>query len=673
MQRVVLTVIFLALAIGARAQRCGFTDTLAIGAFGETDVTISIANYLNNDLANGNQGLCNVTLYFQHSYVYDLTVTLTSPVGQSVQLIGPINAQTRPPTNLARWFVDFASCDSTTVPDPGAPPVWNNNSPFNWNAFGVYTGIYHPATGCFADIDTGPINGDWTLTFNTERTGQQGRLIYVLLEFCDDRNSEGPCCFANAGDLRPEAPLEACEEIADFPLDLPPRYRQPRPSAEQYGYTYAIARNDSVLFLQDEPNLAGMPAGEYEVCGLSYRRGELDQLPLDGTFSIADLRQDFAAVQPTLCADLTNVCQRVTLRPIPDTTFLERRICDGGSVSVGNNTFTATDVYAVTLPGRAGCDSVVILDLEVVDELLETVDTTICAEGVFRIGTREFDLPGSYRDTILSVLGCDSIVVLNLDVAPPIVVDTAAAICAGETFFIGSEAFTTETTVSRTIVARNGCDSTVNLDLIVLDPVIMLEPVPAGLDCDTPNLTLDATNSNLAFTESIRWLDTLGNVLREDLTLAVDTAGVYILELVAGIRGTSCAVRDTVTLADFRFPINANGARPQVPGPFLSCGNPTLELRAEPAPVGPAYAYAWTAPPDGNIVGPTDGAGITIDAPGRYNLRISDPATGCLLDTFYLVELDTLQPRTNVTGNALLNCVRSEIDLLADTTQERLA
>lgn len=659
-------------------QRCGLSDTIDISAFGETEVVISIENYLNNDIANGNQGLCGLSLYFQHSYVYDLTVTLTSPSGQSVELIGPINAQARPSTNLARWFIDFLPCDSTAAPDPGAPGTWNNNFGFDWPAFGLFRGDYHPAAGCFEDFTAGPVNGDWTLTFNTQRAGQQGRLTYVLLEFCDDRNSEGPCCFANAGEIEPDPPFETCELGSDLPLDLPSRYRQPRPAADQYGYTYAIARNDSVLFVQDSPNLANLPAGSYEICGLSYRQGELGLLPLDGSLSFNELRQDFAGVNPTLCADLTPVCQLVTLYPIPDTTFLDRTICVGGSVPVGGMNFSTTDIHVVNLSGRAGCDSVVVLDLEVVTELRETVDTTICAESFYPLDGQQYDLPGTYVDTILSVLGCDSIVTLNLAVAPPIITDTLAAICVGDTFFIGTEPFVANVDTTIIIPAANGCDSTVNLNLAVLAPSIVFNPLPLGLDCAVPNITLDASGSNLAFTQSVRWLDMLGNVLTPDLSLTVDTAGTFIFELTVGTRGVSCTVRDTVVLADFRFRVATDLALTQVQcnGPeeqcaFISCRNPNLGIRATPAPAGPAYTYLWSAPPGGNIISATDGPEILVDAPGRYELTIVDPVTSCRLDTFYQVGLDTLLPLPDFNGNFLLNCERSNLQFVADTFQPR--
>ncbi|MEM9930067.1 MAG: hypothetical protein AAF840_09635, partial [Bacteroidota bacterium] len=495
----------------------------------------------------------------------------------------------------------------------------------------------------------------------------------------DDLHAEGPCCFANAGELQPIPNIEICEFTPDFPLGLPPRYRQPRPDAALYGYTYAIARNDSILYSQDNPNLGNLPAGSYEICGLSYQLGELGQLPLDGTLSFAALRTNLAAVRPLLCADLTPVCQRVNLYPIPDTTFISGQICQGGFFDVGPSRYTTTGIHPITLVGRAGCDSVVVLDLEVVSTLRATLDTTICAESTYPQNGNFYDTPGTYVDTVLSALGCDSIITLNLDVAAPIQFDTTLAICAGDFFEIGSEQFTTTTQTSRVITAQNGCDSTVNLDLIVLDPVVNLAPVVPELTCDNPTRILDASASTFAFLSRGVWLDTLDTELSFANTLTVDTGGVYIFELFHQTRGVTCTVRDTVVIEDLRLPVTADLALTQVQCSgtdqqcnFISCRNPSLGIRAtvgRPA----AYDYVWTAPPGGNIIGPTDGPEIEVDAPGIYQLSIEEPATGCRLDTFYAIGIDTITPSVGVTGNQLLNCAVSTLDLAADTNQTNLS
>jgi len=684
--KIVHLLLLCGLPLLAWGQRCGFTDTRPIGDQGMTNIMVNIEDYLNNDLANAGQGLCGVSVYFQHSYVYDFTLTVTSPAGQSVELIGPINNQTRPPTNLTRWFIDFDRCAEPFQPDPGASGVWNNNFPFNWSAFGTFRGDYHPANGCLEDFNTGPVNGDWTFSFNTERFGQSGRATYLLLEFCDDANAQGPCCFANAGELQPIPNLEFCEQTPNLPLGLPPRYRQPRPDAAQYDYTYVIARNDSILFTQDDPNLGMLQAGSYEICGLSYRTGELDQLNLDGSLDFDELRADFDAVTPAFCGDLTSVCQTVNLYPIPEPRDLNVTICEGSAYLIGGTNYFTSGTRQITLVGRAGCDSIVNLTLDVVTEIFADVDTTICAESVYVQGGNVYDMPGIFVDTVASFQGCDSIVTLNLSFAAPIIADTTVFICAGDTFRIGSEQFTTGQMVTRTILALNGCDSTVNLNLNVIDPMIVFAPHADGLSCDEPTIELNAAGSTFGFTNRGVWTDQDGTDLSFFRRYTVDSAGLYIYELTNAVENPNvgCTVKDSILIEDYRIDVTpdlaltrvqCNGAE-DVDCAFISCRNPTLGIQATTLPNGPAYDYRWTAPAGGNIVGPATGREIVVDAPGTYTLTIEDPATGCDIDTFYTIGIDTLTPITRISGNQLLNCDTTSLLLSADTLQpfrERLS
>ncbi|MEM6769182.1 MAG: hypothetical protein AAF597_01245, partial [Bacteroidota bacterium] len=431
-------------------------------------------------------------------------------------------------------------------------------------------------------------------------------------------------------------------------------------------------------FTQDEVDLGNLPAGDYEICGLSYRSGELGMLTLDGSISPDSLRTNFASINPTFCGDLTPVCQQVRLTPIPDTTFIARTVCIGGSVMVGPETYNTTDRHFTTLPGFAGCDSVVVLDLDVVDVLRETEDTTICAEAVYVQGSNVYDQPGTYIDTITSVLGCDSIVTLNLSFAPPIEKDTVTAICGGDTLWIGGEPFFETTVTSRVFTAANGCDSTVNIDLLVLDPAIRFGPYHQRLTCDLPNTFLNASGSDLAFTQDARWLDTLGNTLRTDFGVTADTGGVYIFQLTVGTRGATCVKRDTIVLPDIRFEVGLDLALTQVQCTgdleqcaIINCRNPAVGIEVLAGPPGPAYDYTWTVPPGGSTVGLPTGSEIVVDGPGIYSVIVEDPVTGCRRDTFLEVSLDTLRPRTMVTGNALLTCTTPEITLVADTFQTR--
>ena len=148
---------------------------------------------------------------------------------------------------------------------------------------------------------------------------------------------------------------------------------------------------------------------------------------------------------------------------------LEQMICLGQSYAVGDSMYTATGSYKDTLLTSNDCDSIVLLELTVSDVLLFEIDTTICEGDSININNVSFDNTGTYTDTLLSMAGCDSIVVLNLKVDASSIDTFELTICAGDsTNFGGSFYFETGNYVD-TLLNNWGCDSISVLNFTVLE------------------------------------------------------------------------------------------------------------------------------------------------------------------------------------------------------------
>ncbi|MEO1260654.1 MAG: gliding motility-associated C-terminal domain-containing protein [Bacteroidota bacterium] len=150
-------------------------------------------------------------------------------------------------------------------------------------------------------------------------------------------------------------------------------------------------------------------------------------------------------------------------------TELAQQICQGQSYSVGNEMFTTTGEYEVTLTALSGCDSVVMLNLEVLSVLETDLTESICEGQSYEVGTESFNVSGEYDVTLISSANCDSIVHLDLTVNPQPQTDVPASICEGETFEVGNESFDQTGQYEITLNTLAGCDSTVFLDLVVLE------------------------------------------------------------------------------------------------------------------------------------------------------------------------------------------------------------
>jgi hypothetical protein len=91
-------------------------------------------------------------------------------------------------------------------------------------------------------------------------------------------------------------------------------------------------------------------------------------------------------------------------------------ICSGDSVMMGNAFYTDAGTYYDSMQTAKGCDSVFILEL-IVNANYETWDTTaICSGDSIMIGSAFYSDAGTYYDSMQTVEGCDSILVIELNV-----------------------------------------------------------------------------------------------------------------------------------------------------------------------------------------------------------------------------------------------------------------
>jgi uncharacterized delta-60 repeat protein len=108
-------------------------------------------------------------------------------------------------------------------------------------------------------------------------------------------------------------------------------------------------------------------------------------------------------------------------------------ICEGESYVFNNHTYTAAGAYVDTLQTALGCDSVVILVLNVQPAGTFNNPQTICESGSYTIGMNTYTETGVYRDTLQNIAGCDSIVVTQLTKIPANLYSTQT-ICEGNSY-----------------------------------------------------------------------------------------------------------------------------------------------------------------------------------------------------------------------------------------------
>ncbi|MEI8203242.1 MAG: T9SS type A sorting domain-containing protein, partial [Bacteroidota bacterium] len=123
--------------------------------------------------------------------------------------------------------------------------------------------------------------------------------------------------------------------------------------------------------------------------------------------------------------------------------------------------------YYDTLTTSMGCDSIITTNLMVGTIQQDTINPIICQGETFTIGTHNYSISGTYIDTLATSLGCDSILTIHLTVQQKQQVSLNPTICVGDTFNVGIHYYTTTGAYTDTIVTAIGCDSIVQTNLIV--------------------------------------------------------------------------------------------------------------------------------------------------------------------------------------------------------------
>lgn len=659
MKRILL--IFCPLLLGVlteiEAQPCGLNDTLLISPDASPVFNYEVFNIFNDDLSNPDQGICGVEIDFLHQFVDNLELVLTSPTGQSVTLTGPNNDEQFSFTTSARWRITFVPCGAVAMPDDGYLPQWNNNQPNNYVVGGQYSGTYYPFLGCLEDFDTGTVNGTWTITAGNDPSPYFGAILGFRLLFCDDRGLD--CCFAAAGELTTETDILTC--VGDSSLILPaePIFNGTPLDSSEYGYTFVIGEDGTVIDYDSLPDLRTFPPGNYQVCGLSYQREDYDSFPLPGGLLMLDeLRDSLNGLEPPFCGEMTDTCVQVTILPQPIAASITATICEGDSLAVADTVIYDMGMYTVVLPSYAGCDSTVSIDLSVVANKQVTLEQIICEGDSFAVGDSTYTTMGTYIDTLQTSTGCDSIVTLNLTVLEPAIEDISVVICAGDVFMAGDSMLTEAGLYGIPFTAASGCDSLLRVDLMVLDLTPSITP-PDTLTCLQSTVLLDGGGSTGNAPLSYQWRNSAGQPLGMASTQTVSAPGWYFLEISGTLGATSCARTDSVlVIADIDSP-QADAGPPDA----LNCDDTSLTVGGSNTSTGSNFSYTWSSSTSDGFVGATNQANVPINAPATYQLIVTNTVNNCSDTSEVMITIDTLSPVADAGMDTTLTCIRTSVML----------
>ena len=481
-------------------SQCGVTDTVIAIADNEQamEFKLIVEGYANNDLSNPNQGVCGVTLKYNHTKRSELTIDLISPAGQKVGLVGPYV-----PNNslfgTIRWDISFVRCSDLAGPDVGKEEHFNSTNDWYSNQNG-YTGVYYPFDYCLEDFNSGPVNGTWTFVVHDHSHFYKGNLLGYTIEFCDGSSLECDLCEAYAGEFD-YTEYEYCEDDDNISIDISHNFDGKEPDAFNYNYEFIVAKDNVILKHSTNPDLNFKDPGEYTICGLSYHKN--DSL---GVINIIDNISQFNAVFDSIeyigspyCADITDTCIVVKINTV-DTVRIDSSICEGDTLYFqGEKLFSEGKYY---FKSNEDCDSAYLINLSLIklSAGIDASNTTLhCNQDLILKGQ------GYISGTGMTYKWLENLVAFHNDYTK---------VYVGQP---GDYSF---------VLTQGSCTDTATISIDADADIPLLDFNIPEINCANPTVQLSVSSSN-ATLDSVNWYN---GALYTGTTIFTSEAGHYLVQ-----------------------------------------------------------------------------------------------------------------------------------------------
>ncbi|MBO7227970.1 MAG: choice-of-anchor D domain-containing protein, partial [Bacteroidales bacterium] len=164
------------------------------------------------------------------------------------------------------------------------------------------------------------------------------------------------------------------------------------------------------------------------------------------------------------------------------TTYISDTICFGTAYNQNGFNVFEVGIYSDTLRAVNGIDSIVYLTLTVMPTYTTTIYDTICQGNSYYFGNNSYTISGIYRDTLQTIYGCDSVIVLNLFVNNTSATTYSHIACDSYTWIDGITYTASNNTATYTTTNAAGCDSVITLNLTINNSTTSIYVVTA---CDS--------------------------------------------------------------------------------------------------------------------------------------------------------------------------------------------
>ena len=191
----------------------------------------------------------------------------------------------------------------------------------------------------------------------------------------------------------------------------------------------------------------------------------------------------------------------------PTTETISAEGCE--SVTVNDIEYTASGSYIQTLKNEAGCDSILTVNVNILEPTAETIERIACDQ--VTINGITYDESGEYVQHLTNTAGCDSTLTILLTVNASAEQTIYRTACESYVFY--GQLYRQSGVYTRLLETESGCDLTITLNLTILEST-----------SETINATAcqEYTINNETYTETGTYVQHLTNAAGCDSTLTIN-------------------------------------------------------------------------------------------------------------------------------------------------------
>ena len=147
-----------------------------------------------------------------------------------------------------------------------------------------------------------------------------------------------------------------------------------------------------------------------------------------------------------------------------------------------DSVFTQSGTYFYNFSTNNNVDSTYLIHLNVLEPYINTINATICEGETYTENGFNQNTSGIYTKELQTINGCDSTIILDLTVVQSYNSNINATICEGETYYNNGFNENTQGIFTRNLSSLGGCDSiiTLNLQVTNLRDTVIYDTIYSG-------------------------------------------------------------------------------------------------------------------------------------------------------------------------------------------------